>query len=84
MKKITYLIGGIVLGIIISYFTLDYTGWIFYEMDDKGNTAKTSNELDFDLLTNSFLIILACTLLIYIAGTLIDKYRKKKFVLITV
>ncbi|TFI46897.1 hypothetical protein E4O93_15465 [Diaphorobacter sp. DS2] len=76
----SYLIDGIVLGVIISYFTLNYTSWTIYEMDFKGNTAKKiTNELDFDLLTNSFLIILACTLLIYIVGTLIDKYRKNNW-----
>ncbi|WP_256815768.1 hypothetical protein LG291_25505 (plasmid) [Cytobacillus firmus] len=77
MKKIKSLIGGIVLGIIISYFILDYNGWTIFEMDDKGNTVKTTNELDFDLLTNSFLIILLCTLLIYIAWTLVEKFRNK-------
>ncbi|OHX44642.1 hypothetical protein C1N70_27410 (plasmid) [Cytobacillus firmus] len=77
LKKITSLIGGIVLGIIISYFTLDYNGWTIYEMDGKGNTVNTTNELDFDLLTNSFLIILGCTLLIYISWTLVEKYRNK-------
>lgn len=77
MKKIKSLIGGIVLGIIISYFILDYNGWTIFEMDDKGNTVKTTNELDFDLLTNAFLIIFLCTLLIYIAWTLVEKFRNK-------
>lgn len=58
MKGWISLLSGLIIGILISYFVLDYKGWTIYQMDVNGEVTKTINELDFDLITNSFLIVL--------------------------
>ena len=76
MKGWISLLSGLIIGIIISYFVLDYKGWTIYQMDVNGEVTKTINELDFNLITNSFLIVLGVTILIYVIWTFIEKKFK--------
>ena len=73
MKGWISLLSGLIIGIIISFFVLDYKGWTIYQMDVNGEVTKTINELDFDLITNSFLIVLGVSILIYVIWTFIEK-----------
>jgi len=76
MKGWISLLSGLIIGIIISFFVLDYKGWTIYQMDVNGEVTKTINELDFDLITNSFLIVLGVSILIYVIWTFIENKFK--------
>ncbi|WML44308.1 hypothetical protein [Neobacillus sp. PS3-40] len=76
MKRWISLLGGLIIGIILSYFTLDYKGWTLEYIDENGKTIKAINELDFDLITNSVLIVIGISILIYGIWTLIEKKTK--------
>jgi hypothetical protein len=76
MKGWISLLSGLIIGIIISYFVLDYKGWTIYQVDVNGEVTKTINELDFNLITNSFLIVLGVSILIYVIWTFIEKKFK--------
>lgn len=43
---------------------------------ENGEVINTINELDFDLITNCFFIVLISILVIYILLTVIEKIRK--------
>ena len=73
MKGWISLLSGLIIGIFISYFVLDYNGATIYQVDVNGEVSKTINELDFNLITNSFLIILGVSILIYVIWTFIEK-----------
>ena len=76
MKGWISLLSGLIIGIIISYFVLEYKGWTIYQVDVNGEVSKTINELDFNLITNSFLIVLGVSILIYVIWTFIGKKFK--------
>lgn len=73
MKVLISLLGGLVLGIILSYFFLDYNGWTIHQMGEDGEVTKTINELDFDLITNGFLIVAGVSILIFGVWTFIER-----------
>ncbi|USK39643.1 hypothetical protein LIS77_03685 [Cytobacillus firmus] len=70
------LICGLILGLIISFFTLDYNGWKMHRMGENGEVISAINEIDFDLITNFFLIVLVSILVIYILLAVLGKIRK--------
>ncbi|MGM0843914.1 MAG: hypothetical protein ACQEUT_02970 [Bacillota bacterium] len=75
MKKgWTSIIGGVIIGLIISFFTLEYDGWKFVRHNKDGEVYQVLNEIDVNLITNSFLIIVASGVVIYIALTLFEKF----------
>jgi high-affinity Fe2+/Pb2+ permease len=76
MKIWISIITGIVFGFILSYIFLDYNGWTLIQGDENGNVINTTNELDFNLITNSFLIMVVVSVLIYGAWTLIERRGK--------
>ncbi|WP_408008314.1 hypothetical protein ACJROX_27200 [Pseudalkalibacillus sp. A8] len=66
-------IGGLILGLIISFFALEYDGWKIIRHNRAGEVYQVTNEIDVNLITNSFLIIVASGILIYITLTLVEK-----------
>ncbi|TWT08005.1 hypothetical protein FQV26_09400 [Planococcus sp. CPCC 101016] len=64
-------ITGLILGVVISCFVLDYNGWTLVSIGRDGTTANTLNELDFNLITNAFVIILVCIGVVYGGLTLL-------------
>ena len=72
------IVSGLIIGLIISYFTLEYKGLAIIHLNIDGEVKKTINELDFNLITNSFLIVVASIIVISILLNLIDKYRNNK------
>ncbi|MQR94428.1 hypothetical protein EJV22_04465 [Fictibacillus phosphorivorans] len=77
MKFWISLIAGLVIGVILSYFFLDYNGLTINESGKNGEIIKNTNELDFNLISNSFLIVLSVSILIYIIWTLVEKKEKE-------
>ncbi|MED1864324.1 hypothetical protein P4V41_12735 [Fictibacillus nanhaiensis] len=73
MKIWISLIAGLVIGVVLSYFFLNYNGSSINEVGKNGEIIKTTNELDFNLITNSFLIIISVSILIYVFWTLVEK-----------
>ncbi|TKD69974.1 hypothetical protein [Pseudalkalibacillus hwajinpoensis] len=73
MKTWLSLLGGLIIGITLSYFLLDYNGWTIYQTGMNGEVTNTINELDFNLITNAFLIVAATSIVIYAVLTLIEK-----------
>ncbi|MDN3426671.1 hypothetical protein QL992_14190 [Microbacterium sp. APC 3898] len=59
---------GLVLGLTLSYFLLSYNGWTMVSIGNDGETLSSVNELDFDLITNAFGLVLLCIAVVY--GTL--------------
>ncbi|MGH2318626.1 hypothetical protein ACRC6Q_12710 [Planococcus sp. SE5232] len=71
------IIGGFVLGIVISFFTLEYNGWQIIRHGRDGMAYQKINDLDIDLLHNSFLIIVVSCIGIYFVLTLLEKRRNR-------
>lgn len=59
---------GLILGLALSYFLLSYNGWTMISIGKDGETLSSVNELDFDLITNAFGLVLLCIGVVY--GTL--------------
>lgn len=59
---------GLILGLALSYFLLNYNGWTMVSIGKDGETLNSVNELDFDLITNAFGLVLLCMGVVY--GTL--------------
>ena len=78
MKVWFSLLGGLVIGIILSYFFLEYNGWTIHPMGENGEVVNTINELDFNLITNGFLIVFGVSFLIYVVWTLIERKKSDK------
>ncbi|MGG4167543.1 hypothetical protein ABEW00_08665 [Rossellomorea vietnamensis] len=72
------IVGGFIVGLILSYRFLEYNGWIIYKMDQEGQVQSTVKEMDFNLITNSFLLMAASTLTIYLTLSLIETMWKRK------
>jgi Na+/H+ antiporter NhaC len=77
MKIWVSIIGGISIGAIISFFFLEYDGWTIQTVGEEGEVTKTINELDFNLISNGFLIMLVTAIVIYFTWTLIERMGRK-------
>ncbi|WP_298829076.1 hypothetical protein [uncultured Planococcus sp.] len=70
------IVGGLLIGLAISYVVLDYNGWTLITIGSNGENTRSINELDFDLMTNAFGIVLICAAVIYGALTVISKKKQ--------
>ncbi len=68
-------ISGLVLGVFISFLTLEYNGLRIIHQNIDGTAERTINELDFNLITNAFLIVVLSISMIYLVLTMIEKNR---------
>jgi MFS family permease len=71
------LVGGFILGLIVSFFTLEYDGWKYITVNGNGEVEQVLNELDFNLITNTFLIMVAFGIVIYLILSIIEKRKKE-------
>jgi MFS family permease len=71
------LVGGFILGLIVSFFTLEYDGWKYSTVNGNGEVEQVINELDFNLITNTFLIMVAFGIVIYLILSIIEKRKKE-------
>lgn len=72
------IIGGFLIGLALSYQLLEYNGWTIHKMDQEGKVQSTMKEMDFNLITNAFLLMVASTLIIYLTLRLIEIVWKRK------
>ncbi len=79
MKGLVSVLAGVIIGVLIAYFTLDYSGMtIQYMGDGSGGALQTINELDVDLLLDSALIIIGISAFIYIIWSMIEQGRRNR------
>ncbi|MCC5801831.1 hypothetical protein [Rossellomorea vietnamensis] len=71
------IVGGIIVGLILSFFTLEYDGWKYITVSGNGEVEQVIHELDFNLITNTFLLMMACGILIYSILSMIEKKKSK-------
>ncbi|MFD1032876.1 hypothetical protein [Metaplanococcus flavidus] len=71
------IIGGTILGIVISFFTLEYNGWQINRHDRDGVAYQSINDIDINLVHNSFIIIVVSCLAIYFVLFLLEKRRNR-------
>lgn len=71
------ILSGIMIGLLISLLTLEYNGWEIIHYNAAGNAGRTINELDFDLITNAFIIIAVSISMIYVGLTVFEKYSRR-------
>jgi hypothetical protein len=69
------IIGGFFLGLIISIFALEYDGWKYILVDGSGE-VKVVNDLDFNLITNTFLIMVGSGIFIYLMLVVVKRLKK--------
>jgi hypothetical protein len=68
---------GIMIGLIIAFFRLEYNVMtLIYVMPD--GSEQVVNEIDFNLVTDTFLIIVASVLAMYLILSLINKLSPKQ------
>lgn len=79
MKKFLFsVLGGLLIGGVLSFFLWDYSAPTFEVINDNGENYSIT-ELDFDFVFNASLLILAFSVLLYVIWTLVDKKKDKKF-----
>lgn len=71
------MVGGFISGLIISFFTLEYDGWKYITVSDNGEVEQVIHELDFNLITNTFILMIACGIVIYLILSMIEKKKSK-------
>jgi|GEM_PF-2462150 len=80
MKKFALsLVGGIVIGLILSFVFWDYQGFT-YEILNQAGIDRTISEMDFDFVFKASLLSLVATILIYLLWNFFDKKKHEKFV----
>ncbi|MGG0643508.1 hypothetical protein ABE021_06165 [Sporosarcina gallistercoris] len=73
------LLGGSVLGIILSVVSMDYQKMSYEVLHQAGVAKRTVTDMDFEFLFNASLLILGCTVVIYVIWTYIEKKNDDAF-----
>jgi MFS family permease len=71
------IVGGIIAGLILSFFTLENDGWKYITVSGNGEVEQVIHELDFNLITNTFLLMIACGIILYSILSMIEKKKSK-------
>ncbi|MBD7908549.1 hypothetical protein [Sporosarcina gallistercoris] len=80
MKKFGLsLLGGSVLGIILSVVFMDYQKTSYEVLHQAGVEKRTVKDLDFEFVFNASLLILGFTVVIYVIWTYIEKKNDDSF-----
>ncbi|ASS95565.1 hypothetical protein [Peribacillus simplex] len=74
MKKfLLSILGGVLIGVIICYFFMDYETSNYVIQNYNGLDEKEIKEWDFSYITQAGFIILITTLLIYFSWVVVEK-----------
>ncbi len=74
MKKfLLSILGGVLIGVIICYFFMDYETSSYVIQNYNGLDEKEIKEWDFSYITQAGFIILITTLLIYFSWVVVEK-----------
>ncbi|OOE12394.1 hypothetical protein [Fictibacillus arsenicus] len=77
MKGKISIISGLLIGLLISYFTLDYRGSSTSFLGVDGKVLNEITELDFSFINNAFLIIVITSGIIYFLLVKLEKSEQK-------
>ncbi|MEG9295148.1 hypothetical protein V6B33_01695 [Mangrovibacillus sp. Mu-81] len=65
------------MGLIISIFALEYDGWKYILVDGSGEVEVVNDlDLDFNLITNTFLIMVGSGIFIYLMLVVVKRLKK--------
>ncbi|REB05228.1 hypothetical protein DVB69_15850 [Sporosarcina sp. BI001-red] len=80
MKKFMLsLLGGSLLGILLSFIFMDYQKISYEVLHQAGVAKRTVKDVDFDFVFNASLLILGFTVVIYVIWTYIEKKKDDAF-----
>jgi heme/copper-type cytochrome/quinol oxidase subunit 2 len=77
MKGKISIISGLLIGLLISYFTLDYRGSSTSLLGVDGKVLNEITELDFSFINNAFIIIVITSGIIYYLLVKLEKSEQK-------
>ena len=79
MKKAFFsILGGLVLGLILSFLLFDYqSSWSTHL--NRAGVDQIVYEMDFDFVFNSSLLVIGISVLIFLIWSFIDKKKDEKF-----
>ncbi|MDX1806699.1 MAG: hypothetical protein R3267_06715 [Paenisporosarcina sp.] len=79
MKKISFsLLGGVLIGLAISFVFMDYKDMSFETLDQGGIESRWIREMDFNFIFNASLLIIGTSILLFVIWTFIEKFVAKK------
>ncbi|MDW0110914.1 hypothetical protein [Sporosarcina aquimarina] len=80
MKKlILSLAGGSLAGIILSFLLMNYESMSYEIFDQAGVAKRTVKDMDFDFVFSAALLVVGCTIVIYVIWTYIEKKKDDTF-----
>ena len=80
MKKFSLsLLGGIIIGLFVSFLLMNYED-IRYEVQDLGGIdSRMIREMDFDFAFNASILVIGISILIFAIWTFVEKKSDEKF-----
>jgi hypothetical protein len=79
LKKFSFsLLGGVVIGLAISFVLMDYKDMSFETLDQGGIESRWIREMDFDFVFNASLLVIGTSILLFVIWTCIEKFITKK------
>lgn len=79
LKKISFsLLGGVLIGLAISFVLMDYKDMSFEILDQGGIESRWIREMDFNFIFNASLLIIGTSILLFVIWTFIEKFVAKK------
>jgi hypothetical protein len=79
LKKISFsLLGGVLIGMAISFVLMDYKDMSFEILDQGGIESRWIREMDFDFVFNASLLVIGTSILLFVIWTFIEKFIAKK------
>ncbi|MFE1245000.1 hypothetical protein ACFW35_12785 [Fictibacillus sp. NPDC058756] len=79
MKGKISIISGLLIGLLISYFTLEYRGSKIKHLGVDGKVLNEITELDFSFISNAFIIIAITSGIIYYLLVKLEKSDQKHY-----
>jgi hypothetical protein len=79
MKGKISIISGLLIGLLISYFTLDYRGSSTSYLVVDGKVLNEITEMDFSFINNAFIIIVITSGIIYYLLVKLEKSEQKHY-----
>lgn len=77
-KAFLSILGGLVLGLVLSFILFDYqSSWSTHL--NRAGVDQIVNEMDFDFVFNSSLLVIGISILIFLVWSFVDKKRDEKF-----
>ncbi|WP_372867593.1 hypothetical protein [Planomicrobium okeanokoites] len=77
-KSFLSILGGLVLGLILAFLLFDYqSSWSTHL--NRAGVDQIVDEMDFDFVFNSSLLVIGISILIFLVWSFVDKKRDEKF-----